>query len=294
MIIYVKQFEKKEPIYSLFDIFKMEKIEDKAFIYLPIKKNSSKRKTKKVFEKLSKYFYNNNIKNVVLEEDILKNEEAKNILYSNNINILDGTKLSKYLVYNVVRRIYEYKSKKIEAGEITILVNENNEITAQTIKQIAQNVKRLNIITKNIKKFRKIVEYLYNELGILIKLSNNMKTNLKSTDVIVNIDFPEETINKLEIPNNATILNIPSNININSKKFAGINIKTWEIEVPSKYAMEKFDTGTIYEASLYRKPAIKIFEQIQNDNIKIKKLIGVNGVINPKEFKEIHLTKNIL
>lgn len=284
MIIYVKPFEKRKPLYSLFNIFKIEQIEDKAIIFIPINKKCRTRKTKKVFWKLSKYLYNNNIRNIVLEETMQKNEEAKNILYSNNINILDGTMLSKYIIYNLVQKIYEYKNKRIEAGEITILVNENDEINKQTIKHIAENVKRLNIITNNIKKFRKIVEYLYNELGILIKLSNNFKTNLKSTDLIINLDFPEEIINKLEIPNDAIILNAPKNINIKSKRFAGINIKSWEIEVPSKYEMQNFNTNIIYEASLYGKPVIKVFEQIQNDNIKIKNLIGVNGIINPKEF----------
>ena len=234
MIIYVKQLEEKKPMYTLFNILKAEKIEDKAFIYLPINKKSRKRKIEKVFEKLGRYLYNNNIKNVVLEKELMKNEGAKNILYSNNINILEGNTLSKYLVYKVIEKIYEYKAKKIEAGEITLLINENDQINTETIKQIAQNVKRLNIITNNTKKFRRIVDYLYNELGILIKLTNNLKTNLKSTDIIVNIDFPEEIISKLDIPTEATILNISEDININTKKFAGINIKTWETQIPKK------------------------------------------------------------
>lgn len=284
MIVYVKRFDKKEPIYSLFNIFKTEKIEDKAFIYLPLNRRNSKRKINRVFEKLSKYLYNNNIRNVVLEEKLMQNEQAKNILCSNNINILDGRMLSKYLVYNAIQKVYEYKNTKIEAGEITILANENDDITIQTIQKLAENIKRLNIITNNIKKFRKIVDYLYKELGILIKLSNNLKTNLKSTEIIVNIDFPEEIVNKLDIPNNAIILNVPQNININSKKFAGINIKSWEIEIPKKYKLDRFNDKIIFEASLYKKPAIKILEQIQNDNIQIKHFIGVNGVINPKEF----------
>jgi len=286
MIMYVKTFEKQKLIYKLFNIFREEKIEGRAFLFLPINNNSSKRKIKKVFDKLGKYLYNNNIKNIILEESLMQNELAKNILYSFNVNILDGTVLSRYLAYNVVEKIYEYKNSKIEVGEITVLANENDDLTINTIIKLAQKVKRLNIITRNIKKFRKIVDYLYNELGILIKLSNNMKTNLRSTEIIVNIDFPEETISNLEIPNNAVVLNIPKNINITSKKFAGINIKSWEIEIPDKYKIDNFDKNILYEASLYQRPAIKAFEQIKNDSIKIKKLIGVNGVINPAEFNK--------
>lgn len=284
MIIYVKQFEKIKFIYRIFNILKKEQIEDKTIIYILINGNSRKKTVKRVMEKLSKYLYENSVKNVILEEKLMQNEEAKNVLYSYNINILDGTRLSKFLIYNVIQKIYKYKKSRIEAGEITILTNENNDITIENIMLIARNTKRLNIITSNTKKFKKIVDYLYHELGILIKLSNNIKTNLNSSDIIVNMDFPEEMLNKLDIPDNAIIINVPKNTNITSKKFSGINIKGWEIEIPEKYKINGFADYIIYEGKLYHKTAIKAFEQIEKDKIKIKNLIGINGIINKKEF----------
>lgn len=284
MIMYIKQSDKIKLIYRIFKIFRKENKEGKIIIYLPINKKSRKRRVEKVVEKLCKYFYNNCIKNVVLEENLMENNNVKNVLYSNNINILDGRKVDKFLLYNLIQKVYQYRNTKMEAGEITILVNENDEINIANINRIAENVKRLNIITNNIKKFRKIVDYLYNELGILIKLSNNIKTNLKSTDIIVNIDFPEEMLNKLEIPNKAIIINLPNNINIITKKFSGINIRNWDIEIPDKYKMDCFNDKIIYESIIYKMPTIKIFNQIGNDNIKIKKIIGINGTINKKEF----------
>ena len=284
MIMYIRQSENIKFLHKAFNIFKVEKIDDKTIINLPINEKSKNKKNEKVIQKLSQYFNNNNIKIVVLEQTLMENTNIKNIIYGNNINILDGTRLDKFLVYNLVQKIYQYKKTNIQAGEITLLINENDDINVETIIMLAKEIKRLNIITNDIKKFRKIVDYLYKELGILIKLSNNVKTNLRSSDIIVNIDFPEEIVNKLEIPNNAVVLNMPKNINIKSKKFSGINIKAWEIEVPDKYILEGFNTSIMYEASLYTKPVMKVFEQIQNDDIKIKKLIGVNGVINAKEF----------
>lgn len=284
MIIYVKQFEKAKFIYKLFAIFKKDQINGKTLVYIPINNKSRPRTVKRIMEKLSKYFYINNIKNIVLEEKLMQNEEAKNILYSYNINILDGTKLSKLMIYNIVQKIYQYKKSKIETGEITILTNENNEINLQNINILAQNAKRINIITNNTKKFKKTVDYLYEELGILIKLSSNMKSNINSTDIIINMDFTEEALNKINIPNKAIIISIPKNINIKSKKFLGVNIKNWKIEIPSQYKIEGFNNKIVYEATLYQKPIIKAFEQIEKDKIKIKSLIGINGEINKKEF----------
>lgn len=285
MIVYIKQTERIKFINKLFRLFNTEKIENKTIIYLPMNKKTRKKQQEKIIEKLSQYLYKNSIKDVVLETKLMTNELVKNILYSNNINILDGTKLSKFLVYNVIEKIYKYKNKNIQAGEVTLLINENNAVNIENIFTIAKNLKRLNIITNNTKKFKKIVDYLYNELGIIIKLTNNMKLNLKSSDIIVNIDFTEEAINKLEIPNNGIIVNVPKNINIKPKKFLGVNVKEWEIEVPRTYTLEDFNDKIMYEANILKKPETKVFEQIAEDNVEIKSLIGVNGVINSKEFR---------
>lgn len=284
MVVYIKQTKHIKLINKVFKILNIKEIDNKTIIYLPMNEKTRKKRQERIIKKLSEYLYKNSIKNVVLENKLMINELVKNILYSNNINILDGTKLSKFLVYNVIQKIYKYKNKNIQSGEITLLINENNTVNIENIFTIAKNLKRLNIVTNNTKKFRKIVDYLYNELGIIIKLTGNMKINLKSSDIIVNIDFSEEAINKLDIPRNSIIVNIPKNININSKKFLGVNVKDWEIEVPKNYALEDFNDSIMYEANILKKPEMKVFEQIANDNIEIKNLIGVNGVINSKEF----------
>ena len=284
MIIYIKQFKTMKLIYRIFSLFKIEKEENRTIIYLPINKHTRKRRLERVTNKLSKYLYNNAIKNVVLQNELMQNEVVKNVLYSNNINILDGSKLSKFLMYNIIKKIYAYKNKNIQAGEITVLVNENNSINVENLNLLARNVKRLNIITNNTHKFSKLVEYMYNEIGIIIKLSSNKNTNLSHSDIIVNIDFPEEEINKLRIPINSIILNTPKNIKINSKKFSGINIQNWEIKIPEKFGEEDFNDVILYEASIYNKTIPSVFEQIKLDNIKVGNLIGINGVINRNEF----------
>ena len=48
--------------------------------------------------------HNKKLKSSIKEKN---NEQAKNMLYSNNINILDGRMLSRYLLYNVIQKVYE-------------------------------------------------------------------------------------------------------------------------------------------------------------------------------------------
>lgn len=279
MIIYVKETQKT--FFSRFKALKIENREKKNIIYLPIA-NQNVNKTN--LKKLNKFIYDNRIKYVVLEKNLMQNEELKNNLYSNNIQILDGTRLSRFLLCTIIQKVYDYKNKKIESGEITLLIHEKNEINLENIKKIAQKVKRLNIITDNLNKFKKIRDYLYEELGILIKISSNIKFNLESTDVIANIDFSEKEINNLRIPTNAIIVSMIKNINITSKRFAGVNIRDWKLNIPKEYKLEGFSDNSIYEAHLLNQTNKKIFEAVMNDNITINEFIGMNGIINRNEF----------
>ena len=284
MTVYIIENDKPHLLYKIFNVFKLENIENKTIIRIPINSRSLKFRIEQNAKKLSEFLYNNDVRNIVLSKELMKMEEFKNILYSNNINILDGTRLSRYLTYEIILKILKYKTIKIETAEITILVNNNDNVNIENIIRIGKKVKRLNILTNNVKAFKKIVDYLYEEVGILVKLTNNININLKNTDVILNIDFPEELINKIELPLYSTIISIPYNVDINLKKFSGINIKAWDIITPSEYKLSGFEDRIIYESIIYNKDIENIYKKIKEDNIKIINLRGKNGIINRKEF----------
>jgi len=284
MIVYIIENNKPQLLYKIFNVFKIENIENKTIIKIPINLKSLKFRIEQNAKKLSEFLYNNDIKNIVLSKELMKMEVFKNILYSNNINILDGTRLSRYLTYEIILKILKYKTIKIETAEITILVNNNDNVNIENIIRIGKKVKRLNILTNNVKAFKKAVDYLYDELGILVKLTNNININLKSTDIILNIDFSEEWIKRVELPQYSTIVSIPYSIDINSKKFSGINIKAWDIITPSECKLSGFEDSIIYESILYNKDIENIYKKIKEDNIKIINLRGKNGIINRKEF----------
>ena len=286
VIIYIEAIKKINYLYKWFNFYKIKNEDDKIIIQIPITNKTTQKKIERILKKVCMLCYNNNITNCVLCKSLIKNDILKNYLYSNNINILDGSTLNKYIVEEMVEKIYVYKQKDITSGEITVLVNDNDEANLQIIKNLSQNVRILNIITNNIQKFNKLLEKQYYEYGILIRITSNYNINLEDSDIIINIDFPEEIINKINIPDKATILNIPKNINIMSKRFSGINIKSCDIQVPDRYKKEGFLDTSSYEADLYGKTTQKKFEMISNDRIEIIDFIGVNGIIKPIEFVE--------
>jgi len=123
--------------------------------------------------------------------------------------------------------------------------------------------------------------------GIMIRISNNQKKDLINSDIIINIDFPKEILKKYILPNKCIFLNLNEPYDINLKKFCGININNYTLNIPKDYRVKGFRDELIYESFIYNKSIDCVKEQILKDNITIKELIGKNGVINKNEFMEL-------
>lgn len=273
-------------IKKLFNIVEFSEDKGKTTIILPLFKSNiiKDKKIIKIAKKINKKLYDNNIENVVLSNYLEENEILKQKLYCQNINILDGRYLFYLLIPEIVDYILKRQKKKLENGEITLLINDFTENNARIITYIAQSVKRVNIVTNHSNKFKKLEDYLYNELGIILNITNNKNKSLANAGLIINIDFPEEIINKYEINSNAIIVNIFNEIKIRAKRFNGVNINYYKAYIPKKYKMEGFKDNLIYESSIYKYNYENARKDIITNKIKIKKLIGINGDISENEF----------
>lgn len=280
-------------IKKIFNIIDIKKVEDKTICYLPFLPDKKIKKISRLSRKLNKILYNNDVQNIVLSKELYKQEELKNTLYSSNVNILNGRKLFNYLAYETLEYILKKQGKDIKETEVSILVNDNNDINLKNISLIANKVKRINIITNNMNKFKVIEKNLLNESGIMIRITNNYRQALANSRIILNIDFPEELLNKYNIFRKAIIINLNNEIKILSKKFQGINIKGIKCHIPEKYKLDTFDNEVVYESLVINlKDFDNIRKKINQDNVRIDSLIGTNGKISNEEFSKIHLTKN--
>lgn len=284
MIAYIDKVDEIKFRYKIFNIIKEEATTERKTFLVPLGSNEKQKRVEKVVTKLCKLLYTRNFKTVVLSDILMRNKEFKEAIQRNNIRLFDGKLLYNILLPDIIQTICNYKNSDIKEEKITILVDENNEINLNNILTISQKVKSINIVTRYINKFSKIAEYLYEELGILVRISNNIKRDLLNSNIIINVDFNEDLINKYYINTKAIIVNIPDDITIKSKKFVGININSYDIIIPEEYKITNFDARYIYEGMIYNKNIQEISENIIKNNIKIKNLIGKNGIINKREF----------
>lgn len=290
--LYFKLIKKIEIKKVLNDSYKNTAI-NKIIICIP---NYKFNKINKTFMKNLLYRLNQNgAKNIVLSDSLSRKTLLKNELYSYNFNILNGRFLIKISSIDILEYIMEKIESNLNKEEISIMVNENSNINLEIITNIANIAKRVNLITNNISRFKKLENRLYEENGIILSIGNNRKKGLAKSKYILNIDFPEELLNKYKIYKKAVVVNIENICKVNSKSFSGIVINDIDIaykkKEEEKEVLEKFDKKEVYESKII---ALDEYNEINNvkrrDNFKIVNTIGNNGVIHQDEYK---LTKKL-
>lgn len=284
---------------NILNIVTKKYIDDEIIWILPIKEKYSINKIDTI---IRKQLINNDYKFVISNE--LSTKEVIITLDKYNIEYINEEKIKKLLLLHILKYIAKFQNKNINQLEITMLVNSNSEMNLFLIEEISKIVKSTKIVSLNIYKFKKLEEKMYNEHGIAIQFSNSYKKSLEKSNIIVNLDFNEIELNEYNICNNALIINSnQKDIKVKTRLFEGIVINSLEISF-KRELVEKFKKINIYNAynklllyaSIIEKEEniAKNYKQIEEDKVIISNVIGNNGYINKKEFKNMNkkLDKN--
>lgn len=282
---YIKEIDKPNMLLEKLNIVRLKNDE----IILPINIESNNKKTVNNLEKLAyktnKILAKTNSKKLVLSKNIKKQKQYVNYLYAYDYDIVDGVWLFKILLPDVLEHIIKKKNLNKSNIQISILTNNISELEIINIKNIVKNYKKVNIVTFHIEKLKKLEQEILREDGIVMNIGNNKKKGLIKTKIILNLDFPQEVLNKYNINDEAIIVNFEGGINIEKKRFNGININDYEIKVLNSNEIDfskttKFALKDIYEAEQYKTQPIKqVIEKIRKDDVQIDKLIARKTII---------------
>ena len=231
---------------------------------------------------------------IVVSKNLKNNQSFMENIMQIDIPIVDGKWLFKFLVVQVLEYIIKNQNKKISDIRIAFTVDTYDDLILYYIKILIGKVKNFTIVTKNRGRYRNIEEELFNEEGEILLITNNRRKSLKNVDIIFNFDYNNEKINSFIINEQAIIINLKEKIDIKTKRFNGININDYEINFKNRFIemlewIEQFKNRDIYESYLYKIGNIKdIMNIINKDKVKIKNLIGNNGVISKKEYEKLY------
>ena len=244
--LYIEKMDKPKCLLK-----KIKIVQDDCKIYMNLDKEKN---IKKLVNKLIKL----ETSNVVLSKELHENKELINAINSCNIRIFDGRWLIKYLIPEILNFVVQKKNIQTEQTEIAVTTNEITDITLETIKSLVKQFRRVTVVTNHTEKLRKLEKEIYEKEGILIIVSNNQKKSLLKPQIILNMDFNQELLNKYKINEEAIIINLEGDIKIKHKRFNGININDYEIDVGREEIiwrenMKSFKAKDLLEAKLYMK-----------------------------------------
>ena len=276
---YIQESDKPVLITKVLNL--VELVGDKIILPVCDKEIIDNKKGAIIVKKIKKILKKTNCKTIILSKYLKKQEEFMSLINMYKIDVINGRWLFLVLSDKVLDYIVEKRNLEKKETNVSVLVNENIcDYVMENIKQISKKYKNVNIVTAHIEKFKKLEKEILEESGIIITISNNKKKSLKRSNIILNVDFTEEELNKYNIPDEAIIVNIKENVEINKKRYNGLNINDYEI------SFEKFDEfdyekdklywkKDLYEASIYRKQPYQYIERkINKDKVKIVELIG--------------------
>jgi hypothetical protein len=275
----------KRIVRKVFIIVKFETIEAGFLILIPeyIKYNTI---IKFVIEKqINRIKRKNNIEEFVMEENLKLSK-----LDINKKQLLDGKCFMKYSILKIFEYIFDYNiSMSLE--DIYVFVNSCNEENLYLLNKMISKFKTVNIITKNLKAYRKLEEKLYKQ-GILITVSNNKKKSSKMAKYVVNIDFSKSEFEKYNIRMDAIIINLTNECCFFTNRFNGVIINGINIKIDenNNYYKNEFYgniNNTIYLESVLKtgsKNCLNIDEFYSKYNAQIIDVVGTRGVIQKCEF----------
>ena len=276
-MIYIEKNDKPNIIEKMLNLIKVQD----STIILTINEKTKEKQIEKIAKKTIKVIGKiSNSKKIVLSKKMKKEEKYINYLNEYGIEIADGRWLFEILLTDIVNYIVE--KQKIERVNISVLINDLTDKEFENIKLLAQKYTTINIVTNHIEKFRKLEQQLQ-EKGIIATITNNKKKSLMKSQIIINIDFPKELINKYRINENAAIINVKKPIKITQKRFNGVTVNDYEIEYRNdicneKFFVDKYNLKDLYEAEMYKRDSFtNLRKKIKNDKVLINKLYLNNG-----------------
>lgn len=226
------------------------------------------------------------VNELVFEEnlDLVKNKF--NMYCKSNGKIIMKKSLIKIFEY-----IFRLNNVNINLENVYILVNEYNKQNTYIINELIEKFKTVNIITENIKRYKRMENYWYSK-GVLITVSNNRRKSLRNAKYIINIDFDKNKILMYNINSNSIIINLIDEFISIKSNFNGVLINNIELKIDSnKECFINEFYGNINK-KIFLETIIKkndkrleyINEINQEYNVKISGLIGVRGIIENNEF----------
>lgn len=129
----------------------------------------------------------NNVENIIADYDYLGEEEKRYIEDFSGMKILDGRNIIKNNLFQVYKKICDYRNVDIYNQEI-VVISYNTDISKDFIMEISKHVKYLTIVKKRNKELEEMKKHILHSTGLAVHSIEYIGESIGNYDVIINFD----------------------------------------------------------------------------------------------------------
>ncbi len=247
----------------------------------------------------------------VLLDDVLNESEVITGYFNSKeaFKIFNGDKLFILYIEEIFKTICKLLKVSITHLRVGLIVDGINAGIISIITRLSEGIRFLSILSLEHSNLSKMVENIYQDTGLVVRLSSTNTDLLKECNVIINFSKDSKFVNSCRIPDNSVIINY--GCEVLKKNFSGIiindlnmhNNKTsikchpWSKRLSFCEAilgLKGEDTDDSFDLDRLQSNYIN---ELKGLGYRIAGFIGRNGNINMSEFDIIakeYRRKNII
>lgn len=247
---------------------------------------------------------------VVLDDVLNENEAITGYFNSRkSFKIFNGDKLFVLYIEEILKTVCKLLEVRMAHLRVGLIVDGINAGIISIITRLSEGIRFLSLLSLECSNLSKIVDNIYQDTGLVVRLSSINRDLLKDCNVIINFSKDSKFVNSCRIPDNSVIINYGSVVL--KKNFRGIiindlnmyNNKTsikcypWSKHLSfceALLGLKGEDTDDSFDLDRLQSSYIN---ELKGLGYRIAGFIGRNGNINMSEFDIIandYRRKNII
>lgn len=133
------------------------------------------------------------------------------------LKIFDKTDFYGIFISEILKYICKKMGIKLQKLPVTMILDDMDEFFEDIIKNLCTKVRFLSIISLNYENFIPMVNEIYNEIGLVVRLEKNLKYKRGDYGIIINFSKDKNLVNSNKFSRNHITLNFGAEILNNSQ-----------------------------------------------------------------------------
>jgi len=198
--------------------------------------NISKIRFERALARTKKYFHKNGVSELIVDENIGKTNELLN--NEGLFRVFDGSGFYGVYIVEILKYICSNMGVKLQNLTVGLMLDDLDGFFELILKDLCTKVRFLSIISLNSENFIPLVNEIYSEIGLVVRLEKSIKSKKGDFGILINFSKNKDLVNSNRYSRNFVILNLGariSNDNINGILITDIIIKSKNKDIDKYY-----------------------------------------------------------